>query len=307
MRTASSLRRSRRAVVTLLAVGSLVWATQPAGAAHIAAPIPLPDGFQPEGIDVRPDGTFYAGSLVDGTILVGDVKTGITNVLVTPPAGRISVGLETHGGLLFVAGGPTGAFVYDLVTGETVRAYDVGVGGFVNDVVVTKDAAYFTNSFAAELYRVPLRAGTPQAAQTLPLTGDFELQDGFNINGIEASPSGHELLAVQSNTGDLFRIDPRTGDTVRVDLGGESVSAGDGLLLQGHTLFVVRNELNLVAVVRLSGDLSRGRVVDEITSPDFEVPTTVGRTGGRLYVIQARFGVAPTPDTAYWITVVRVH
>ena len=306
MRTAASLRRSRT-VLTLLALGSLVLATQPASAAHVSGRIPLPDGFQPEGIHVEPNGTFYAGSLLDGTIVVGNVKTGTTSVLITPPAGRISVGLEAHGGLLFVAGGPTGAFVYDLVTGETVRAYDVGVGGFVNDVVVTKDAAYFTNSSAAELYRVPLRAGTPQAAETLPLTGDFELQDGFNINGIEAAPNGHELLAVQSNTGDLFRIDPRTGDTVRVDLGGDSVSAGDGLLLQGHTLFVVRNELNMVAVVRLSGDLSGGRVVDEITSPDFEVPTTVGRTGGRLYVIQARFGVAPTPDTAYWIAVVRVH
>ncbi len=94
---------------------------------------------------------------------------------------------------------------------------------------------------------------------------------------------------------------------MRVDLGGESVSFGDGLLLQGHTLFVVRNQLNLIAVVRLSGDLSGGRVVDEITSPDFDVPTTVGRSGGRLYVIQARFGPAPTPDTAYWIAVVRVH
>lgn len=307
MRSSPPLRRSRRAVVTLLALGSLVFATQPAGAAHVGGRIPLPDGFQPEGIDVRPNGTFYAGSLVDGTILVGDVKTGAWDVLVTPPAGRISVGLETHGGLLFVAGGPTGAFVYDLDSGETVRAYHVGVGGFVNDVVVTKDAAYFTNSFAAELYRVPLRAGTPQAAETLPLTGDFELQDGFNLNGIEAAPNGHELLAVQSNTGDLFRIDPRTGDSVRVDLGGESVSFGDGLLLQGHTLFVVRNMLNLVAVVRLSGDLSAGRVVDEILSPDFDVPTTVGRSGGRLYVIQARFGPTPTPDTAYWIAVVRVH
>jgi len=307
MRTAASHRRSRRAVLTLVAIGSLLWATQPAGAAHVAGRIPLPDGFQPEGIHVEPNGTFYAGSLVDGTILVGSVKTGETRVLVTPPAGRISVGLEAHRGLLFVAGGPTGAFVYDLDTGETVRAYDVGIGGFVNDVVVTKDAAYFTNSFASELYRVPLRSGAPQAAEILPLTGDFELQDGFNINGIEAAPNGHELLAVQSNTGDLFRIDPRTGDTVRVDLGGTSVSFGDGLLLQGHTLFVVRNELNLIAVVRLSGDLSSGRVVDEITSPDFDVPTTVGRTGGRLYVIQARFGVAPTPDTRYWIAVVRVH
>ena len=293
----------RLAIVCLLALGAIVGTLAPA-AARSTDPIPLPNGFQPEGIDVSPNGTFYAGSLADGTIVRGDVKTGEWDVLVTPPAGRISVGLEVSGELLFVAGGPTGAFVYDARTGETVRAYDVGAGGFVNDVVVTRDAAWFTNSAAAELYRVPLAGGSPGDAETVELTGDFQLEPGFNLNGIEATPNGRWLIAVQSNTGELFRIDPTTGDTVEIDLGAASVSAGDGLLLQGRTLFVVRNEVNAIAVVRLSGDLSSGTVVNEITSPDFDVPTTLGRQGGRLYVIQARFGTAPTPATEYWIAVV---
>jgi sugar lactone lactonase YvrE len=283
-------------------------ATAPAGAAHVASRIALPDGFQPEGIHVSPDGTFYAGSLVDGTILVGDVRTGESDVLVTPPAGRISVGIEEHRGLLYVAGGPTGAFVYDAATGDPVRAYAVGTDGFVNDVVVTRDAAWFTNSFASVLYRVPLSNGVPGAdVETIELTGDFALEDGFNLNGIEASPSGRWLIAVQSNSGDLFRIDPTSGETVRIDLGGDSLVAGDGLLLRGNTLYVGRN-LNVVDVVRLGGRLLTGRVVDEIGSPeDFDVVTTVGRAGGRLYVVQARFSVTPTPDTPYWIAVVPAH
>jgi streptogramin lyase len=296
----------RLATLWLLALGVMLGALAPA-AARSTDPIPLPNGFQPEGIDVSPNGTFYAGSLADGTILRGDVKTGEWDVLVTPPAGRISVGLEVSGGLLFVAGGPTGAFVYDAATGETVRTYDVGAGGFVNDVVVTRDAAWFTNSAAAELYRVPLSGGSPGDAETLELTGDFELEPGFNLNGIEATPNGRWLVVVQSNTGELFRVDPATGETVEIDLRGASVSAGDGLLLQGRTLFVVRNQLNAIAVVRLSGDLSSGRLVNEITSPDFDVPTTLGRQGGWLYVIQARFGTAPIPETEYWIAVVPRH
>jgi hypothetical protein len=298
---------SRLAVLALLAVGSLLVTALPAGAAHVGGRIPLPDGFQPEGIHVSPNGTFYAGSLVDGTIVVGNVKTGRSHVLVTPPAGRISVGLEEHGGLLYVAGGPTGAFVYDASTGATVRTYDVGAAGFVNDVVVTRGAAYFTDSFAAVLYRVPLTGGVPSGtAETIPLTGDFQLVDGFNLNGIEASPNGRQLLAVQSNTGDLFRIDPRTGNTTLVDLGGASLPAGDGLLLQGHMLFVGQNA-NQVSAVWLDGRFGSGIVVDEITSDDFAVTTTLGRQGGRLYVIQSRFDVKPTPDTAYWIAVVRSH
>jgi len=238
---------------------------------------------------------------------VGDVKTGEWDVLVTPPEGRISVGLEEHRGLLYVAGGPTGAFVYDAATGEPVRSYDVGAGGFVNDVVVTREAAWFTNSFASEIYRVPLVGGVPgDEADTVQLTGEFELQEGFNLNGIEASPNGRWLVAVQSNTGLLFRIDPSTGETTQIDLGGASLAGGDGLLMQGTTLYVGRNG-NVVDVVRLNGALTLGRLVDEITSPDFDVTTTLGRQGGRLYVIQARFGTAPAPDTAYWIAVVRAH
>ena len=38
----------------------------------------------------------------------------------------------------------------------------------------------------------------------------------------------------------------------RVDLGGEILTNGDGLLLQGRTLYVVQNRLNLVAEFRLN-------------------------------------------------------
>ena len=301
------LARLRLAAVPLVALGALVLAMGPASAAQGTGTIALPDGFQPEGIHVSANGTFYAGSILDGTIVVGDVKTGASHVLVTPPAGRISVGMEVHGGLLYVAGGPTGVFVYDAATGATVRAFDVGAGAFVNDVVVTRDAAWFTNSFDSVLYRLPLPGGVPATnLETVPLTGDFTLEAGFNLNGIEATPDGRALISVQSNTGDLFRIDPATGATTQIDLGSDSLAAGDGLLFRGSTLFVGRNT-NVVDVVRFDGRFGSGRVVDEITSPDFDVATTVGRQGGRLFVIQARFDVAPTPDTPYWIAVVPIH
>ena len=300
-------RIRRNALLALVALGSVLCTMAPANAAHVTGRIALPDGFQPEGIHVSPNGTFYAGSLADGTIVVGNVKTGASRVLVTPPAGRISVGMEVHRGLLYVAGGPTGAFVYDAATGETIRAFSVGAGAFVNDVVVTKDAAWFTDSFTAVVYRLPLSGGEPTSdLETIPLSGDFTLEAGFNLNGIEATPDGRALIAVQSNTGDLFRIDPATGETTLIDLEGDSLVAGDGLLLRGSTLFVGRNP-NVVDVVMLGGRFASGSVVDEITSPDFDVATTLGRQGGRLFVIQARFGVVPTPDTPYWIAVVPIH
>jgi hypothetical protein len=84
------------------------------------------------------------------------------------------------------------------------------------------------------------------------------------------------------------------------------VTNGDGLLLLGRTLFVVRNQNNLVALVQLSGSLSSGRVVAELRDPDFDVPTTITFTAGRLYAVNARFGTVPDPTTARY-DIVRVN
>jgi sugar lactone lactonase YvrE len=228
--------------------------------------------------------------------------------------GRVVVGIEydNRRDRLFAAGGATGrAFVFDASTGATLATYQLATGGgtFVNDVVVTKDAAYFTDSFRAVLYRVPLaRNGAladPGAVQVLPLTGDFALRPGFNANGIDATPNGKELVIVQSGTGFLFRVDPETGVTTRIDLGGATLPNGDGILLEGRTLYVVQNQLNRVAVVRLAPDLASGTVEGFITDADFRVPTTVARIGNALYLPNARFGTPPGPNVDY--EVVRVE
>ena len=134
----------------------------------------------------------------------------------------------------------------------------------------------------------------------------FPMVAGFNLNGIEAAHNGRVLLAVQSPTGVLWRIDPATGAYAAVDLRGAPLTNGDGLLLLGkRTLLVVRNRLNQIAVVRLDPGYASGRVVRTITHPDFDVPTTVARKRGSLFLPNARFSTPPTPETEYWVTRVR--
>ena len=86
-------------------------------------------------------------------------------MFVDAPAGRQAIGMKVDRGRLFVAGGPTGdAYVYNARTGATIATYDLPTSGatFVNDVVVTKRAAWFTDSQRAALYRLPLgRAAVP--------------------------------------------------------------------------------------------------------------------------------------------------
>src|SRR5688572_10747731 len=152
--------------------------------------IELPVGFRPEGIEVGRGHTFYVGSIPTGAVLKRDLRTGETQPLVQV-TGRAAIGIEfDNRNRLFVAGGGTGnAWVYDADTGADITSYDfANTDTFVNDVVVTKTDAWFTDSRKAVLYRVPIAAdGTLGAAQTLPLTGDLVLATGNNLNGIDAT------------------------------------------------------------------------------------------------------------------------
>lgn len=288
----------------MLAVLSLGVAGSSAGAGTLPERIPLPDGSQPEGLAVTNDGTFFTGSIADGTIFVGDVDTGAVRVFAPGAAGRSAAGIEVRGGLVWVAGGETGmAWVYRR-NGRLIRTYDFDPGGFVNDVVVTRRAAFFTDSFEPFLYRVPIRDdGLPAGRGTVesrPLSGDIEYETGFNANGIDVDRGRSRFVMVQSNTGELFEARP-SGRTRAIDLGGETVDSGDGVLLRGRIVYVVQGFLNQVAKVRLSEDFSSGRVLSVTTDPDFDVPTSVDAFGHALYLVNARFTTPPTAATEYWI------
>jgi sugar lactone lactonase YvrE len=278
--------------------------------------INLPDGWQPEGIAIGALPFAYFGSLADGSIYRANLVTGEGRVISAGP-GTPSVGLKIdHRGRLFVSGGDGGdARVVSATTGQVLASYQFTTGPtFVNDVVLTPGAAWFTDSQnpASVLYKVPLgrrgRLPAPDEVVTVPVTGDFVFQPGaFNANGIDRTPDGSGLIVVQSATGTLFKVDPATGVSRTIDLGGESVPNGDGILLVGHTLYVVQNQDNTVAVVKLNRSGTRGRVVERITDPRFDVPTTIAAFGNRLYLPNARFNTPPTPTTKYTANAIRIR
>jgi sugar lactone lactonase YvrE len=295
--------------VLLVLAGIAAVAVSAAGAqGAFPSRIDLPDGFQPEGIATAGE-QFYVGSIPTGAVYRGSLRTGAGAILVQPQAGRAAIGMKVDRGRLFVAGGPTGnGFVYDARTGAPLRTYAFTPpnGTFVNDVVVTKQAAWFTDSMKPVLYRVPLGpAGRPAPAagfSTVPLTGDYQHQDGFNVNGIDATPNGRTLVIVQSATGRLFTVNAMGATRAIALAGNESVPNGDGILLDGRTLYVVQNRLNVIAKIALSANLRSGRVLRRISSSGFAVPTTIAELGNRLYAVNARFGTTPTPTTDYWVT-----
>ena len=282
--------------------------------------IQLPQGFGPEGIAVGNGSTFYVGAAIGsdpsvlGQILVGDLRTGNFSQLVGP-TGMHALGIkfDSRSNLLFVAGGPTGTGrVYDATSGDQVAFYQFRVPGsgptFINDVVVTRDAAYFTDSARAFFYRVALGWQSDPSGQfdEIPLPPLIfgpafgACGPGPRANGIAADPSGKYLIIGNSSHGKLYRMDTATHTVVEIEHIGGLLCGADGLVLDGKTLYVVQNVNNRVAVVELSPDFSSGAITRYITepftsNPATKVPTTIAEFGDSLYAVTGGFA-PPAPD-----------
>jgi len=275
--------------------------------------IALPPGFQPEGITTAKKHTFFVGSRATGDIYKGSLRSGEGDILVEGDAGEQATGLKVDRfGRLFVSGaGSEEVRVYDSRSGALIKEYALPNAGFINDVIVTKRGAYFTDSNHAVLYHVPFgKKGALGELVTITLGGDYVNEADFNANGIEAARGGKSLIVVKSNTGELFDVDAATGVADRIEVtggDGELVNA-DGIMRKGRKLYVVENRddangaqpgVGVISVVKLSRNLDRGTISRTITDPRFDVPTTIARSGGRNYVVNAKFNTAPTPLTPY--------
>jgi sugar lactone lactonase YvrE len=285
------------------------------GGKHPSLParIDLPDGFQPEGIASGPRHRLYAGSRADGTILKINAANGAVRTLVAGAPGMQALGMEVdwRGRLWVAGGGGQQVRVYSTKTGALLKTYSFPTAGFLNDLVVSRRAVYVTDSVNQQMGVIPIarsgRLKDPSKAKVRALTGDLVYEPGFNANGI-AKKSGW-LIMVQTNTGELFRVNPRTGATREINLHGRTVVNGDGLVIRGRWLYVVRNLDNRVDVYKLGPRLLSARFKGSITKTGpngLDVPTTAAFSLGKLWAVNARFTTAATPTTEYWITKLRV-
>lgn len=253
----------------------------------------------PEGIALDNSGpgrSFFVSSTTDGTIFKGSVKgTALAPFAAGGADGRTSAtGMTVNRGRLFVSGAGTGkAFVLSTKDGSTLKVLDTNPGttpAFMNDVTVADGFAYFTDSRRPIIFRASTSGATVGDMEPwLDLTGTpFVYQDGFNANGIVNFEDGKVLVVVQSNTGKLFRISTRTKAVTQIDLGGRTLTQGDGLVAHGSRLYVVRN-LGEIVEVKLRHGKREGRIGKTLTSSLFAFPTTAVREGSRLLVVNAQF------------------
>ena len=285
------------AALALAALPALPAAAAPAGGTGPARTTTylLPgERVFPEGITVE-DGSYYVSSTTDGTVYRGSLRGSTAEVFLPGGTdGRTTArGLAATEELLLVAGGPTGTlFVYDRETGRFLGSFSAP-GAFLNDVRVARNGdAYATDSTRDVVYRIAadaLRSGSGRLELFSPGSTGNDPVGAFNANGIAISQDGRYLVVVQSDTGRLYRISTQDRSVQQIDLGGATVRNGDGIVLQGRTLYVVQNATATVSEVHLSGQLTEGRLVQTVSDPSFAFPTTAAIAGGRLLVVNSQF------------------
>ena len=345
--------------LTAIALVALTVPMLSAGAGEKPFPkiIPVLEGAPPEGFTIGKGTTAYNGS-IDGSIYKVDLRTGIGELFVAAEPGfdaesvfagecyKLGMRVDKRSNYLFVAGCREGnVYVFDADSGEEMMQYQLTpqYESVINDIAITKKAAYFTDYSSPAIFSLPLSKNgsipdNTDAATRIPLTGDFENGDnllGVFANGIVATPDGETLIVGNSGTSKLFRVDPTTGHAdeiivdpplnglvqTGVDGDGNPILDGaflDALVMRDGVLYVLGSGFNTpeddgVFVVVLSDDLLTGINMGTITDPDTDFLASGALHGDSLYLNNARYfsfpGCLPDPDgcTQYWITKVNIY
>jgi sugar lactone lactonase YvrE len=137
----------------------------------------MPPGSGPESIVIAEGSLAYVSSLKTGVIFLVDLKTGAHEVFLQP-FGPTAVGLGLDDQRrLYVCGGIDGTVtVVDTTDRSTLARYQLGTEQtFVNELIITPNAVWVTDSFQPVLYKLPLGPGGELPAEDevvrLPLSG----------------------------------------------------------------------------------------------------------------------------------------
>src|SRR3954447_21431265 len=179
--------------------------------------MPTDDG-NPEGVAVdKRSGRFFVSRVGTGADFQGTLGSTALTPFITPNppiAGKppLATGMKVRKGLFYVAGASTGQTrVYDLANPTAApKVFETG-GGFINDLDLDRAGNVFaTDSTKSTIYEVTAAqvaagTGTPQPIDVSSGITSDPTPGVFNLNGIVVKHHD-ELIVVQSNTGQLFRI-----------------------------------------------------------------------------------------------------
>jgi len=266
--------------------------------------IALPgDQLFPEGIAIGEDGTFYVGSLTDGSLL--RLRPGQAEPEIFVPGGELeartlgsAVGMivDAAQDVLWVCDGGglmgerTSAVVgISLPDGaEAVRHPLPGGTGLCNDLAQYAEGnLYATDSLGPRLVRIAADARLDDdAAEEWIVNEAWAVEPGqFGLNGIDVR--GDTLFVAHTQQNAVYRV-PRSAtaasDVVRIEL-DPTPNGLDGLKIAGDgSLVFVEGYADQLTRIVLDGD--RGRL--EVLEDDLDGPTTFAFFADSAWIVEGQ-------------------
>lgn len=313
------MQKAKTTVAALIGVMALAMPVRAQQPELTTYPLPADVTF-PEGIayDAK-EGALYTGSALTGTLIRMPLKG--KQATVVAKAGTVLpgepfptvLGMKLDAaGRLWVAGGRTGQMaVVNARTGAVLKKFETPTpkGSLINDVVIVGSSAYFTDSLTPTLWRVTTtgdRIGDLEPWLQFAGTPIEYTTPGANLNGIAATADGRHLIVVQMNKGLLFRISVGDKRVQPIDIGGEAITTGDGLVIDGRTLYVVRQGEQEIVTILLSEDLANGKVVSRFKNAALMWPATAVKAGNQLLVVNTQFNKRAGKDPVTPFSIVGV-
>jgi Cu-Zn family superoxide dismutase len=264
------------------------------------------DTLFPEGIVYNDKtGNFYTGSVSSGNILEVNVESGDTRLLASGAAHnrKAATGMKIDQvNRLWVCGGADNKIQVLGLDGSLIKSWDTNAlfgSGFINDCIIDNTHVYFTDSRVRKIYRTSVTETTPGNLEEWLTFTDAQIPyatTGTNANGIVSTPDNKYLIIVVSSSGKLYRIDKATKAITEITL-NTPVTSGDGLYIEGNTLYVSRNATNLIFPVTPNADYSQGTVGTGFGT-NLMFNTTMAKAGNYFLVVNGqlnRRGNATTP------------
>ncbi|NEA31231.1 superoxide dismutase [Streptomyces sp. SID13031] len=269
-------------------------------------------GVLPESISVSRDGTMYVTSFGTGAVYRGNTRTPTMKPFL--PAGSDgrtrAAGVEVDKrGRVYIAGYDTHTlFVYNPDGFLVAKRVAPNATAALNDLVVTDDAVYVTDSATGILWRASVDGSRIGSLTEWISPSQFPVTPGF-LNGIVVTPDHRVALVGDGGTGSgepgdahLYRVSLRERQVSEVTVTGGYLTTPDGLLLEGNRLYATVNFPDghgswtySVDLAVLNADLTSMQLVRRSgTAPRSQAPTAIARDGHRLLWVNSQFGGNPS-------------
>jgi len=247
-----------------------------------AATIELPvEHSFPEGVTVSSNGTFYIGSMKEGSIsraLPGENKAvpfieaganGLVSVLglyvderdnilwaCSSDAGHLGYGVSNLMGTH-----PPAVKAFDLTTGAAKASYDLPGGGFCNDLTMDKKGTlYVTDSWSPRILKLP-HAGT----KLIEWINNPDLgAEQWSLNGIDADNALDLIYVVNQKAGSLWQIpiesNGSSGQPAEISL-SKKLRSPDGLkLIAPNTLAAAEGGSGGMSIININQNEKKGEI-----------------------------------------------